>query len=385
MLIGNCHTMERIKIPFFLKISQIILGTLGFFYILYIGQAIILPLIYSLILAVLMNPAVNFLEKKNFNRILAISLVLIVVTAAVLALVYFISSQMMMFGEALPQLKTKLSTCMNEATNFISKNFHIEKRKINELIAKGEQEASSNSSMLIGQTLSTVTDAVLVITLLPVYIFLFLYYKPLLLEFLAKLSPPGVQDSVKEVLLETKLLIQSYLSGLLLEAVIVSALNALGLFILGIDYALLIGVIGGILNIIPYLGGIVATAIPMLLALATKSPTTALLVLGVYLLVQFIDNNYLMPFIVASRVRINALFSVIVVLIGGALWGVAGMFLAIPLTAIIKVIFDRIKSLEPWGYLLGDTMPKSNKNFFRINRRKAKANNPKTELISKPT
>jgi len=378
--------MERTpKIPFFLKMSQIILGLLGFFYILYIGQAIILPLIYSLILAILMNPAVNFLEKKNFNKILAISLVLITVTALLIALIYFISSQMMMFGEALPQLKTKLSTFMNEATNFIAKNFHVEKRKINELIEKGQQEASSNSSMLIGQTLSTVTDAVLVITLLPVYIFLFLYYKPLLLEFLAKLSPPGVQDSVKEVLLETKLLIQSYLSGLMLEAVIVSALNALGLFILGIDYALLIGVIGGILNIIPYLGGIVATALPMLLALATKSPTTALLVLGVYLLVQFIDNNYIMPFIVASRVRINALFSVIVVLIGGALWGVAGMFLAIPLTAIAKVIFDRIKSLEPWGYLLGDIMPKSHKNFFRINRKKAKANNPKSELISKPT
>jgi predicted PurR-regulated permease PerM len=378
--------MERTpKIPFFLKMSQIILGLLGFFYILYIGQAIILPLIYSLILAILMNPAVNFLEKKNFNKILAISLVLITVTALLIALIYFISSQMMMFGEALPQLKTKLSTFMNEATNFISKNFHVEKRKINELIEKGQQEASSNSSMLIGQTLSTVTDAVLVITLLPVYIFLFLYYKPLLLEFLAKLSPPGVQDSVKEVLLETKLLIQSYLSGLMLEAVIVSALNALGLFILDIDYALLIGVIGGILNIIPYLGGIVATALPMLLALATKSPTTALLVLGVYLLVQFIDNNYIMPFIVASRVRINALFSVIVVLIGGALWGVAGMFLAIPLSAIAKVIFDRVKSLEPWGYLLGDIMPKSHKNFFRINRKKAKANNPKSELISKPT
>lgn len=303
MLIGNCHTMERTKIPFFLKISQIILGTLGFFYILYIGQAIILPLIYSLILAILMNPAVNFLEKRNVNKILAISIVLILATALLISLIYFISSQMMMFGEALPQLKSKLNIFMNDAANFITQNFHIEKRKLAELVEKGKQEASSNSSALIGQTLSTVTDAVLVITLLPVYIFLFLYYKPLLLEFLAKLSPAGAKDSVKEVLLETKLLIQSYLSGLLLEAVIVSALNALGLFILGIDYALLIGVIGGILNIIPYLGGIVATALPMLLALATKSPTTALLVLGVYLLVQFIDNNYLMPFIVASRVK----------------------------------------------------------------------------------
>lgn len=366
--------VAKAQIPFYLKISQIILGLIAFTFVLYIGQAIILPLIYALILAVLMNPAVNFLVKRKFNKILAISIVLLLSTALILGLVYFISSQMMMFGEALPQLKSKFNELLGQSTDFVSKNFNVKHSQINEWIASAKKEATSNSSMLIGQTLSTVTDVILVITLLPVYIFLFLYYKPLLLEFIGKLSPPQNQDSVREVIIETKLLIQSYLSGLLLEAVIVSALNALGLFILGVDYAILIGVIGGILNIVPYLGGIVATAIPMLLALATKSPTTALLVLGVYLLVQFIDNNYLMPFIVASRVKINALFSVIVVLIGGALWGIAGMFLAIPLTALLKVIFDRVKSLEPIGYLLGDSMPKTESKFLRIKRKtKSKA------------
>ncbi len=361
------------QIPFYLKMSQIILGIIAVMFILYIGQAIILPLIYALIFAILMNPAVNFLLKKNFNKILAISIVLLLTTIAVLGLVYFISSQMVMFGEALPLLKTKFNTLFGETTNFIAKTFNVKQSQISEWIATAKKEATSNSSALIGQTLSTVTDVILIITLLPVYIFMFLYYKPLLLDFIGKLSPPENQDSVREVVLETKLLIQSYLSGLLLEAVIVSSLNALGLFILGVDYAILIGVIGGILNIIPYLGGIIATAIPMLLALATKSPTTALLVLGVYLLVQFIDNNYLVPVIVASRVRINALFSVIVVLIGGALWGVAGMFLAIPLSAILKVIFDRVKSLEPWGYLLGDSMPKKESTFLKKLKPRARA------------
>lgn len=363
---------KPLQIPFYLKVSQIILGIIALFFVLYIGQAIILPLIYALILAILMNPAVNYLLGKRVNKILAITIVLLVTTIALLALVYFISAQMVSFGEVLPQLKSKFNMLLSQSIDFISRTFNVDQKTINGWIAKGKTELSSSSSGLIGQTLSTFTDVVLVFTLLPVYIFMFLYYKPLLLEFISKLSPPENKDSVGEVLVETRLLVQSYLSGLLLEAAIVSALNALGLFILGVDYAILIGLIGGILNIIPYLGGIIATAIPMLLALATKSPTTALLVLGVYLLVQFIDNNYLMPVIVASRVRINALFSVIVVLIGGALWGIAGMFLSIPLTGLLKVIFDRVDSLVPFGFLLGDTMPKKESSFLKIMRRKAK-------------
>jgi predicted PurR-regulated permease PerM len=110
----------------------------------------------------------------------------------------------------------------------------------------------------------------------------------------------------------------------------------------------------------------------MLMAIATKSPTAALLVFGAYLLVQFIDNNYIVPKIVASRVKINALISIIVVLIGGALWGVSGMFLAIPITAIVKVIFDRIPELMPYGYLLGDTMPEIGKNFLKLRPRTKK-------------
>lgn len=362
----------KIQIPFYLKISQIILGTVALFFVLYIGQAIILPLIYALILAILMNPAVNYLLGKGMNKILAITIVLFVTTLALIALIYFISAQMVSFGEVFPQLKTKFNLLLTQTTDFVSRTFHIDRKTINDWIAKGKTELSASSSGLIGQTLSTFTDVILVVTLLPVYIFMFLYYKPLLLEFISKLSPSEKKESVGEVLVETRLLVQSYLSGLLLEAVIVSSLNALGLFILGVDYAILIGLIGGILNIIPYLGGIIATAIPMLLALATKSPTTALLVLGVYLLVQFIDNNYLMPVIVASRVRINALFSVIVVLIGGALWGIAGMFLSIPLTGLLKVIFDRIDSMQPFGFLLGDTIPKKESSLLKIVRKKSK-------------
>jgi predicted PurR-regulated permease PerM len=156
---------------------------------------------------------------------------------------------------------------------------------------------------------------------------------------------------------QTKVVIQRYLIGLVFEFVIVATLNTLALLILGVEYAILLGIIGALLNIIPYIGGVISVAIYMLIAMVTKSPEYMIYVFIAYTLIQFVDNNYIIPKIVASKVKINALFSVIVVIAGNALWGIPGMFLAIPMLAIVKLILDNIESSKPWGFLLGDTMP----------------------------
>ena len=128
--------------------------------------------------------------------------------------------------------------------------------------------------------------------------------------------------------------------------------------ILGIEYAFLLGIISALVNVIPYIGGLVGVALPMIVALATKSSAWyAVYVLAAFYVIQLIDNNFIVPKIVASKVKINALFSIIVVFAGNALWGIPGMFLSIPLLAIVKLIFDHIEPLKPWGFLLGDTMP----------------------------
>ena len=234
----------------------------------------------------------------------------------------------------------------------------------------------NNSGVIIGQTISGVSNLFAFIFLLPVYIFMILFYKPLLLEFIAKLFKKEQHHMVAEVLLESKTLIQSYLLGLLVETIIVAILNSIGLLLLGIQYAILIGILGAILNIIPYIGGLVAIALPVIMALATQSTGAAVYVIIVYTIIQFIDNNLIVPRIVASKVRMNALVSLIVVLTGGALWGIPGMFLSIPVTAIAKVIFDRVDGLTPFGFLIGDNQPEIGKvifNFGRVRLRKSTA------------
>jgi predicted PurR-regulated permease PerM len=198
----------------------------------------------------------------------------------------------------------------------------------------------------------------MVLLLIPIYIFLILFYQPLLLDFLHKLIKSDKQTQLNEIVTQTKTVIQRYLIGLIIEATLVAILYTTALLILDIDYAVLLGIIGALLNMIPYVGGTVGAALPMMIALATKSTAWyAVYIMGIYVVIQFIDNNFIVPKIVASKVKINALFSIIVVIVGNALWGIPGMVLSLPLLAIVKLIFDNIESLNHWGFLLGDTMP----------------------------
>ncbi len=359
--------MESTKVlPVYAKLTLIILGLVAFFYILYIGQDILVPLIFATIIAILLNPVVNFLCRKGMNKVVAIMLVLIIALIIIGTLMYFIGSQVSTFSETVPQLKQKVSLMFNDIIDWVSQKFNIGKPKIAAWVDKTKGEGLNNSSSVIGEAVGTIGGVLVMVFLLPVYIFMILFYKPLLLEFIARLFQRDKHKIVAEVLMETKVLIQSYLVGLLLEAALVATLNTAALLIIGIKYALLIGFIGALLNIIPYIGGLVAISIPMLLAIATKQPIDALWVFIAYIIVQFIDNNFFVPKIVASKVKINALVSIIVVLIGGALWGISGMFLSIPITAIIKVIFDRIEKLTPFGFLLGDNQPEIGKAIFNF-------------------
>jgi predicted PurR-regulated permease PerM len=229
----------------------------------------------------------------------------------------------------------------------------------------------------VGQRLTEIGHVVVVLLLLPVYIFLILHYKTLLLEFIRKLFRTEHHTTVVDVLAKSKSLIQTYLTGLLFEMAIVAVLNSVGLLILGIDYAIILGLIGAVLNIIPYIGGIIAIALPMTIAFITKdSALYPLLVLLLYMVIQLVDNNYIIPKIVAARVKLNALISIVVILIGGAIWGVPGMFLAIPLTAIAKVICDNIEPLKPWGYLLGNIVPVTSRFTFLKHKKIAVTDHP---------
>lgn len=346
------------KLPFFAKASLFLVGLYALISMLYIAQGIIVPLIFATFIAIVLHPVVNFFVRKHVNRVAAIVFTLIITILVIGAFGTFLFSQASRFSESWPKLVEKFDDIFNQTLTWASGYFEISPGKINAWITKSKGELFNTSGTAIGQTLINVGSGLVVLFLIPVYIFMLLFYHPLLLEFIRRLFGTTHRGVVSEIITQIKTLIQRYLSGLFIEAVIMATMNSIGLLILGIDYAILLGIIGALLNVIPYIGGIVAVALPMIIALATKtSPWVAIYVLAIYYFIQLIDNNYIVPKIVASKVKINALVSIIVVLAFGALWGIPGMFISIPLIAIIKLIFDHIEPLKPWGFLLGDTMP----------------------------
>ncbi|MEI8046777.1 MAG: AI-2E family transporter [Bacteroidota bacterium] len=349
---------KEIKFPFYAKASLLLVGLFVFISMLYIAQSIIVPVVFAVIIAIVLHPVVEFFVRLKIHRIIAIIITLLLTLLAVGAIGLLISNQVSRFSETWPVLVDKFTQMLSQATTWVSRYFDINPWNVHQWIVKTKTELLSNSNAAIGQTLFVVGNALMVMLLVPVYVFVILYYHSLLIEFIHRLFGSGNQTQVSEIVNQTKTLIQRYLSGLIIEAVMIALMEIAALLVLGIQYAILLGIIGALLNVIPYIGGLVAVALPMMIAFATKdSAWYALYVLVIYYIIQLIDNNLIVPLIVSSKVKINALFSIIVVFAGNALWGISGMFLSIPLLAIIKLIFDHIEPLKPWGFLLGDAKP----------------------------
>lgn len=344
---------DDLILPFYVKTSIIIIGLFAFVAVLFFTQSIIVPIIYSTIIAIVLSPMVSFLTKKKVNQVLAISITLFLFIAITVTVISLLSVQMMQFSESFPKLIEKINQFADSMELWASDRFNISKLKIHSLVLKKRTEIIGDGGSLIGQTIISTGSKLIVLFLIPVYVFMILLYQNHLIKFIHKLFSRKEYGEVDDVLSSTKIIVQSYLVGLLLEALIMAFLNSTTLLIIGIDYAILLGVLGAIVNVIPYVGGIISIIPPVIIAIISKSPSDTLLVIVAYLVIQFFDVHYIVPKVVASKVKINALISVIVVLAGGALWGLPGTFLSIPLTAIVKVIFDHIEQVKPWGFLLG--------------------------------
>jgi predicted PurR-regulated permease PerM len=346
--------MNARQYPFYLKATVILFGIILLVYVLFNLQDILIPLAFAMILAILLNPLYNWLQRQKLPKTLSIIITLLSTLIVIGGIMYFLSTQIAKFSDTLPLLRQKMDALTIQLEEWTQANLGLTVQKQFELV----NEALDNSKALVGSTVSTALGTLSMILLMPVYIFLFLFYKPLILNFLFEVFAEENSRHVREILNETKSAIQSYMVGLLLEALIVAVLNSTALLILGVKYAILLGVIGAILNLIPYIGGVIAIALPILIATVTKDGyNTQIGILIAYLIIQFIDNNILVPRIVSSKVQINALISILAVLLGASLWGVSGMFLSIPFVGILKIICDRIPDLKPWGKLLGDTVP----------------------------
>lgn len=341
---------EETSYPFYIKAPLILLGLVLTTYILSVLADIFIPVAFAVLIAILLNPLYVRMEKR-ISKVPAIILSILVAILFLVGLFYFLSTQIAGFVDKVPLIQKKVGMLIANADVWTDKNFGIN-------LKKQMDSLNANGSGLVRNTLGTILGTLSVVVLIPIYVFMLLFYKPLILDFLFNVFSEKHSLRVAEILSETKAAVQSFMQGLMIETAIVCIMNSVALIAIGVPSAVVIGVIGGILNILPYIGGLIAIALPVLMVTITRDGYSAqLLVIGSYLVIQFIDNNILVPRIVSKKVQINALISIIIVLLGGALWGIAGMFLSIPFIGVLKIVFDRVDDLKPWGKLLGDEVP----------------------------
>ena len=352
---------DSIQFPFYAKLAFVLLSLISLFTILYLGQDIIVPILMSLLFAILLRPIAHFLKSKwRFPHVVAVTCTVIFFVLIVSGILFFISWQISDIANDWNAIQTNLSIHFETIQKFVSSNFNLNNVEQKVLIDNASKNVMESGKNIIGISLVSVSDVILNLTLIPIYIFLFLLYRTLFITFLSKLFQPEYHEKLQDILYHIKVSVQSYIVGLLIEMVIVSTLTTVGFMIIGVKYAIVLGLITGLLNLIPYIG-ILFAGILSIIATLTASPDITLIigVLIIVIVVQLIDNNIIVPMIVGSKVQINAFVSIVGIIVGGIIAGFSGMFLAIPIIAILKVIFDRIESLEPWGYLMSDDLPKN--------------------------
>lgn len=358
--------------PFYQHLSQSLLAialvTLG----IYLGQDIIVPLAMAVLLAVLLRPLESWLTRHGVPKILSISIAVLLAMLVLAGVAVLLSVQISDFSDELPKLKRNINDAYRDIRRWIRREYSVSYRQQDQYLQKAQSQTMENFQS--AETLGIVTGPLGSLVLIPIYAFLLLYYRAMLLHFMVVLFADKHKEKVLDVLGQIKSIIQSYMVGLLLETGVVAILNSVGLLILNVQYAILLGIMAAILNLIPYIGGLVATALAVMVTFINHPDGYTLIgVVGVFLAVQFIDNNFLVPLVIGSKVRINALVSIVGVLVGGALAGISGMFLSIPAIAMMKVVFDRVDGLKPWGILLGDQTPEqANSKLFGLVRRKVK-------------
>jgi predicted PurR-regulated permease PerM len=322
---------------------------------LYLGRTILVPFFLAVLLAMVLNPLVGFLTSHKFNRVIAILLCIILAVSFILAIMYFFSVQISGFLDDMPTLKERLRELATAGKEWVRENFKIGIREQNRYLDKTTENMTNGSQGLFQQTFLTLTELVSYLIFLPVYTFLIIYHKDLILRFLTDIFKKSEEDNVVETLYEAQFMAQRYIVGILIQTTVVFALNCAGFLLLGIKYPVFLALMAAILNIVPYIGMLIANILCALITLVSADPSfNVLWVVGVLAFVQIVDNNIIMPFIVGTQIKINALALILSVLVGGALCGIPGMFLAVPGLAMVKVVFERVNHLKPWAILLGD-------------------------------
>jgi predicted PurR-regulated permease PerM len=337
------------------KASQFLFFWIAFIVVMYYGRVVLVPLTFAAILAMLMAPVCRKLDSLGFHRVFSSLICIFILLTVFVFMLFILFAQVNSFRQDIPVIEQKVNTMIASIHTSLEERFNIPVEEQKQVVQKQIRYFTESSSTYISSIVTGTAGIIINAIFIFVISFLLLFGKEKYYNFFLKLMH-GTHDDVKTSLLNRITLVaQRYLVGRSLSMLVLFILYLIALLIIGVNNALLLSLVAALVNIIPYVGPILAGVFPFLAALvAQDSFEPAIWVVVSFSVIQGIDNYFVTPFVMGGEVSLSALATILSIICGGFLWGIAGMILFIPLLSIAKIIFDHVEAFKPYGYLIGD-------------------------------
>ncbi len=346
------HTLSLQRLSNFL-----IILTLSFLILVY-AKGILAPLVFAALFTLMLKPLADWYERwLPGGRVLSTFITLATFILPILAIIFFFWWQFMGVFEAFSGIGNKIKTGFDVVFNWANQNFNLTKQTGDEWLREHIEPLLSAPLGFVGQGITSTTAIAGNVALAVIYIFFLLLYRTGIKKFFLIQFGDHTRDEAKRILRRTQHVTQGYLYGLLIVTSILGVSSSIGMWIIGIDYPFFWGGLAAFLAIIPYIGTFLGGLLPFLYAFATSdSIWTPIAVASLFISIQFIDNNFITPNVVGSSVKINPFAAILALIIGGAIWGMPGLIIAIPITAILKEVFEQIPFLKPVSVMLSSDL-----------------------------
>jgi len=356
------------NLPFYIKLACVLFSLFAIGYLVIIAKEILSPVVFSCLFSILLLPVAQFFEfKLRFSRSAAAMVSVLLLLAFIGTVIYVIGSQIADLAKEWPDFQAQIKRSLWEFRGWVQDNFHVTRGKQLRVVNTATSKVLSPDTATVGATVLSVSGILLFLVFTFMYSFLFLLYRSLIMKFLESVFLKENNATVHAIVEQVQYIIRKYIIGLLIQMAIVAIVISLAFSVMGVKYAILLGLITGLFNIVPYVGIFTALVISAIVSLGTSNDSSqAIWVMSSLVVMHLVDSNVILPLVVGSKVRINAFMTILGVVIGEMIWGIPGMFLSIPVIAVLKIVFDQVESLQPWGIILGDEERKQNKLATRL-------------------
>lgn len=340
----------------FQKTFYVIATVFSLFAIMVFAQSILFPIFLALMLSFILFPVARKFERWGLNNMLSAFLSMLMSFILVGGLLVLFSTQLMSLSGELTDFTDKIMKLFTDVLVYVNNNFNfIDNLNREELLNKATEWFKDSAGSLVGKTVNSTSNFLTGLVTVTIYTYLILIYRNSLTNAFVKIAKKENYQNVRKMLSNIQQVGQKYLSGMFVLILILGTANSLGLWIIGIDSPLLFGFLAATLSIIPYVGTTLGATIPVLYAFMSHDQIWMPIAVAIlFWAIQLIESNFLSPKIVGSSLNVNPLAAILSLIIGAAVWGVAGMILFLPFAAMLKVFCEQFEELRPVAMLINN-------------------------------